>query len=141
MTEQTVVDRTLRIHAVLGKLEGPYATMEIVSDIAVPVMSQGKTVGFASVYKDTGAIVADISLDYATEERLVIETRSGKLFPRLDATLHFGGVYQWLDEGPVVSFSGTPSVTQLDVKRLVLHSTPSFTGQTPMGWVVLDRCF
>lgn len=56
-----------------------------------------KRIGFASttvVRDERGhrSLVADISIEYATEERLLAETQSVKLYPRFFGTMKFGAI-------------------------------------------------
>ncbi len=129
--------RTFRVRAVLGKMGWPYEGTVVVCPPLTPVLSSGKTIGFASVFIESGLIMADLSLDYATEERLVIETKSNKLYPRLNAKVHLGAVYNVEPETgtPLIDFDASPTIVQMDVKEVVLTTSHAYDGQAPLGWV------
>ncbi len=129
--------RTFHVRAVLGKMGWPYEGTVIVCPPLTPVLSSGKTIGFASVFIEAGFIMADLRIDYATEERLIIETKSNKLYPRLNAKVHLGAVYNVEPEmgTPLIDFDASPTIVQMDVNEVVLCASHAYSGQSPLGWV------
>jgi hypothetical protein len=127
-------ERTYRTKTALGKLDGPYYNMTITPSDFVPICSNNKVVGYACVYVENGAILADLSLEYATEERLVIETRSSKLYAGLSGRIEFGGTYKWINEDYIVDFDSSPRGLQLLVTAVIITSVPSYSTQNPLGW-------
>lgn len=87
-TIERVVDnstaKTFPVKAVLAILDSPHLTfnfMELNVDNPVPVYSADrKILGYASVFVEGNKLLAEGSIDYASPERLSIETNSEKLY-------------------------------------------------------------
>lgn len=55
-----------------------------------PVVSEdGRRIGSAVVFAEDGVVKATIHIDYATEERLLVETDSIQLWPRIRGRLYY----------------------------------------------------
>jgi len=78
--------KLFRRKAVLTYLDGPVYDFDldrVEFENPVPVYgSDMKKLGFAMVSVEDNRILADITIDYSTEERLLAETGSTDLFPR-----------------------------------------------------------
>lgn len=93
--------KLFRARQVVSYLDGPVYDFAAASlgfnGSPLPVFDEHmKKIGFASttVVRDDGArrIFADISIDYATETRLLAETGSVKLYPHLFGQMKFGAI-------------------------------------------------
>lgn len=72
--------RIFRVEAVLGTLKG-LETLQIFAHPALSVYSDDNhLLGHARVVKRRGELVAEMALDYATEERLLVETGAEPLY-------------------------------------------------------------
>lgn len=112
-----------RARVVLAVLDGPVfdfgpTTVEF-PDGPVPVFADdGRTqLGFASVAMELGnghfRLMADLSIDYACEERLLAETRSRQIYPRLYGKLSVAAI-------PLFDFQAPLVPTKLLVQGIVL---------------------
>jgi hypothetical protein len=106
----------------------------------VEIRSGRRRLGWASLHveKARGAqtIKADMVFDYASPERLTIETGGAKLFARLE------GVHEMLDE-PFESVGlyhvklRPAQILQIDVLGLEISDKPSYDDQPYLGEAVL----
>jgi hypothetical protein len=88
---------------------------------AVPVFTDsGKTIGFANLSHnpETGEFKANIAIDYASEERLLAETRSERLYARPYGTMAFAPML-FLDP------SASLKPTKMKIQGITLSRTRS----------------
>jgi hypothetical protein len=81
----------------------------------VPVYSDGrdKKIGYANVYIENNRLVADIGIDYATEERFIAETKSEKMWPRFFGEAAVAAIH-------LFDFGGKLPVSQVRVYGIVI---------------------
>jgi len=113
-----------RTRVILAHLDGPVfdfgpTTVEF-PDMPVPVFADdGRTqLGFASVsleqyVREGHRLMADLSIDYACEERLLAETRSRQIYPRIYGKLSVAAI-------PLFDFQAPLVPTKLLVQGIVL---------------------
>lgn len=106
--------KLFRVRAVLTYLDGPvYDLPGKVSfgQSPVPVYSDDmvRLLGFATVVLDRDGVaprlVADLSLDYACEERLLVETQSAGLFARVFGSLTCAPMPLFDFQAPILAIS------------------------------------
>jgi hypothetical protein len=106
-------------------------------DSLIPVYdSYGKKLGFANVYVDTvgetSRLVGDMSIDYACEERLLIENGDIKYYARVSGFYKIDHEYEYLDfKNPIKPHS-------LVVTSITLTTTPGKDPRLgPVGSLVI----
>lgn len=91
--------KTYQTKVILSYLDSPFLNYNrntrFILENPIPVRNDdGRDIGYADVFLRNGRLVADLSLDYATPERLASETRTGlQYFP------HVKGIID-VDDGP-----------------------------------------
>jgi hypothetical protein len=113
------VVKLFRHKGTVAYLDGPVydfgATTVAFKENPVPVTDDSnKRIGFAQLTltrNERGAryVVADITIDYATETRLLAETGEIKLYPRLFGTMRFAAIPLFDFQQPL-----TPTYLRLD---------------------------
>ncbi len=122
---ETPIDRVIleedakvfRVSAVLALLDSPVYDLRKVPIEFPPVVpvfnEEHKKVGFASIWTDKERVMADISFDYASEERLLIETQSIPIYARPFGDLKIAGI-------PFIDFQAKLSILKLSVSGIQL---------------------
>lgn len=98
----------------------------------LPVEAEdGRRIGFASVFFDGDKMFADISIDYASPERLLAETQSIKLYAR-----PWGAMA--VVNSPLFDFHAKLIVRQLFINGIVLSTQAPSDGRiAPFGAAVI----
>lgn len=77
--------KTFNITAVLAELDN---AVKVQFENPVPVKNEdGKLIGFATLHRSGHRVLGELFIDYATPERLTIETKAEKLYGRAAGTV------------------------------------------------------
>lgn len=123
-----------RTRVVLAYLDGPVfdftGTAVIAGEDPVPVFGDGgqKAIGMATLdveqARGTTRLVANIAIDYASEERLLAETKTKEIYPRF-----FGGLA--FTPMPLFDFQKPLAPLKLRVDGIVLSRERPHDAQIP----------
>lgn len=123
--------RTFRCRALVAYLDSEVYDLDGVTvGFSNPVPVRGisnQVIGFANLWVDGGRILADASIEYASEERLLAETQSQRLYARPYGRLA-------VDPMPVFEFHARLPVRSLVVDGLqLLPDVPADARAVPFG--------
>jgi hypothetical protein len=138
--DRVIVDSEVKVYrtkVVLAYLNSSvydfvWTSFTVSNDGLVPVCSDdGRKLGFATVTRENNRIVADLCIDYASEERLMAETRSVKIYPRLRGRLT-------VPSEPFLDFQALIKPLAIVIEGVVLSTTsPTYASSPVLGELVL----
>lgn len=143
LPDKTEIERVLvqdevklyRARCVIAYLDGgvyDFSDTELSIANPLPVYSDDmRQLGFASATLENGRVIADLAIDYACEERLLIESKDARIFPRVFGTMS-------LPQMLVFDFQVRLQVLKLDLHGIKLtRLEPVDDRLSPVGTPVL----
>lgn len=144
LTPESVVEldgiKTYSTPAVIADLRNSHLNFRsgrVSFDNPIPVKSDdGRTIGYASVEERDGKLVGLLSIDYATPERLSLETRSERLFAWAVGQIRYG--YRWREDAGFIDFIGRRmDVEWYDIYAIVLRRIQPEPNALAVGEAIL----
>lgn len=120
--------RTFNVKAIifyLHNIHNHYSLKEDVSNVPIYGLDKKTLIGFANIHQSGDKLIADLSIEYSSPERLEIETMSSKIY------VEMGYHAELIKDSPL------PVVHSLEVLGLCLVNRPNNAKLDPLGTPVL----